>query len=231
LFEFFNGSKVDQQSLEARLNGGNEKLNWTAGVYGLRIAGTYYEAGLGRRTSRPRNSALSRTPTTATLTWARAMALWQAPYWTTGGVPGPDGGIPETKSPYDLTTKSYAVFGQLEYRASDLIGFTVGARFTGDKKDYNFSWYPYEYFPTAVTNQTLLLHQPDGATLTSYSSSRSDNLYSGKAQMDLHLSKDMLAYVSYNRGVKGGGFNAPLFPIFINDLKTLSFKPENADLV
>ena len=44
--------------------------------------------------------------------------------------------------------------------------------------------------------------------------------------MDLHLSKDMLAYVSYNRGVKGGGFNAPLFPIFINDLSTLSFKPE-----
>jgi iron complex outermembrane receptor protein len=32
--------------------------------------------------------------------------------------------------------------------------------------------------------------------------------------------------VSYNRGVKGGGFNAPLFPFTINDLSTLTFKPE-----
>jgi iron complex outermembrane recepter protein len=225
LFEFFNGSKVDQQSIEARLNGGDEKLNWTAGVYGLRIAGDYYEGWIGPSyfTAQEFNNAANPN---ASYGIPGPWPYGQAPYWTTGGVPGPDGGIPATKSPYDLTTKSYAVFGQLEYRATDLLGFTVGARFTGDKKDYNFTWYPYEMFPTSVSTPTVLLTQPAGATLTSYQASRSDNLYSGKAQMDLHLSKDMLAYVSYNRGVKGGGFNAPLFPIFINDLATLSFKPE-----
>ncbi|TLY77365.1 MAG: hypothetical protein E6K41_16860 [Gammaproteobacteria bacterium] len=31
LFQFFNGSKVNQESVEARLNGGDKKLNWTAG--------------------------------------------------------------------------------------------------------------------------------------------------------------------------------------------------------
>ena len=141
-------------------------------------------------------------------------------------MPGKNGGIPETKSPYDLLTKSGAAFGQLEYRASDLIGFTLGARFTADRKDYHFTWYPYEFFPTNVTNQITLLSPPVGIALTDYRGNRSDNLYSGKAQMDLHVSKDMLAYVSYNRGVKGGGFNAPLFPFTINDLTTLSFKPE-----
>ncbi len=225
LFEFFNGSRVNQQSIEARLNGGDEKFNWTAGVYGLRISGDYYEGWIGpsyftaqefNNTTNPNNGYGIPGP------WPYG----QFPYWTTGGVPGPNGGIPETKSPYNLLTKSYAVFGQLEYRASDLIGFTVGARFTGDKKDYNFAWYPYEYFPTATSNQIQVLTPPDGSTLTSYHGNRSDHLYSGKAQMDLHLSKDMLAYVSYNRGVKGGGFNAPLFPVFINDLNTLSFKPE-----
>ncbi len=228
LFEFFNGSNVNQQSLEARLNGGDDKFNWTAGLYGLRIAGSYYEGWIGPSffTAQEFNTPNLPSNPNAGYGIPGPWPYGQFPYWTTGGVPGPDGGIPETKSPYDLLTKSYAVFGQLEYRASDLIGFTVGARFTGDKKDYHFTWYPYEYFPTAVTNQILLLTQPDGATLTSYQASRSDNLYSGKAQMDLHLSKDMLAYVSYNRGVKGGGFNAPLFPIFINDLNTLSFKPE-----
>ncbi len=32
--------------------------------------------------------------------------------------------------------------------------------------------------------------------------------------------------MSYNRGVKGGGFTAPLFPITISDLSTLEFRPE-----
>ena len=36
----------------------------------------------------------------------------------------------------------------------------------------------------------------------------------------------MLAYASYNRGVKGGGFTAPLFPDTIADLSPLKFKPE-----
>src|ERR1700687_556506 len=47
LFQFFNGSKVNQQSVEARLNGGDKKLNWTAGGYGLRIEGKYYEGRQG----------------------------------------------------------------------------------------------------------------------------------------------------------------------------------------
>src|SRR5207253_7855832 len=125
-----------------------------------------------------------------------------------------NGGIPETKSPYELLTKSGAAFGQIEFRASDLIGFVLGARFTADRKDYEFTWYPYEYFPQNTAAPVTLLTQPAGTLLSDYHGSRSDNLYSGKAQVDFHLSKDLLAYASYNRGVKGGGFNAPLFPVF-----------------
>ena len=43
IFQFFNGSDVNQGSIELRLNGGDEKLNWTAGLYGLNIDGNYYE--------------------------------------------------------------------------------------------------------------------------------------------------------------------------------------------
>ncbi|MEP6884653.1 MAG: TonB-dependent receptor [Gammaproteobacteria bacterium] len=230
LFEFFNGSNVNQQSLEARLNGGDEKFNWTAGIYALRISGKYYEGWIGPAFWTSKEFQNAGNSNNGYFGPGSSLGFW--PYgtyttdWTTGGVPGPDGGIPETKSPYDLLTKSGAAFGQLEYRANDLVGFTVGGRFTADRKDYNFSWYPYEFFPTNVTNQVTLLSPPDGSVLTAYHGNRSDNLYSGKAQMDLHFSKDILAYLSYNRGVKGGGFNAPLFPITINDLNTLSFKPE-----
>ncbi len=227
LFQFFNGGDVNQESLEARLNGGDTKLNWTAGLYGLRIDGKYYEGWSGPAffTSQEFN-----TPTNPNNGYL-VPGPWPygdfASFWTTGGVPGPDGGVPTTEAPYELITKSYAAFGQLEYRLTDLIGFVVGGRFTSDKKDYTFSWHPYETFPSSPTGATTLLTPPAGFALsTAYANNRSDNLYSGKAQLDFHLSQDTLAYVSYNRGVKGGGFNAPLFPFTINDLSTLTFKPE-----
>ena len=116
-----------------------------------------------------------------------------------------------------MLTKSYAAFGQVEYRATDLIGLTLGGRVTRDQKDYHFSWYPYESFPSDPNNAVTLLTPPVDSTLIDYRNSLSDTLVSGKAQVDFHLSNNILAYVSYNRGVKGGGFTAPLFPITIGD--------------
>ncbi|HUX73569.1 MAG TPA: TonB-dependent receptor [Steroidobacteraceae bacterium] len=233
LFEFFNGSNVNQQSLEARLNGKDGKVDWTAGLYGLRIDGSYYEGWIGPAFFTAQEFQSATNPNNGYYgTPAGQVGLGPWPYgsagalWTTGGVPGPNGAIPETKSPYNLLTKSYAAFGQLEWRATDLLGFTVGARVTSDRKDYHFTWYPYEYFPQNYTNQVQLLTPPTGIALTTYQHSRSDTLWSGKAQVDFHLTENQLAYVSYNRGVKGGGFSAPLFPFTINDLSTLTFKPE-----
>jgi len=225
LFEFFNGSDVNQESLEIRLNGGDKKLNWTVGAYGLRIDGRYYEGWIGpaffsaqefNSPTNPNNGYGIPGP------WPYGTE----PFWTSGGVPGPNGGIPETESPYNLVTKSYAAFGQVEYRFTDLIGLTLGGRFTNDKKDYQFSWFPFEYFPQNVTAPIQILTRDPDFALQSYAANRSDDLWSGKAQLDFHISQDVLTYVSYNRGVKGGGYNAPLFPLTINDLNTLTFKPE-----
>jgi iron complex outermembrane receptor protein len=229
LFEFFNGSKVNQQSLEIRLNGNHDKFNWTAGLYGLRISGDYYEGWIGPAFFTANQFQSPTNPNNGYYGAGSNLGPWpygSAPNWITGGVPGPDGGIPATKSPYSLLTKSYAAFGQLEYRATDLIGLTLGGRVTQDKKDYDFSWFPYEMYPTDVTNPVKLLTPPTGIALYDYNSSRSDTLWSGKAQVDFHLTQDQLAYASYNRGVKGGGFSAPLFPFTINDLSTLTFRPE-----
>jgi iron complex outermembrane receptor protein len=215
---------VNQESLEFRLNGGDKKLNWTAGLYGLRIDGNYYEGWIGPAFFTAQEFVSATNPNNGYV--PGAWPYGAAPFFASGGVPGPDGGTPETKSPYDLVTKSYAAFGQVEYRFTDLIGLTAGARFTGDKKDYHFSWFPFEYFPQNAANPIKLLTPTKQFALQSYANSRSDDLWSGKAQLDFHISQDMLAYVSYNRGVKGGGYNAPLFPLTINDLSTLTFKPE-----
>lgn len=156
LFEFFNGSKVSQESLEIRLNGGDSTLNWTAGLYGLRIDGHYYEGYIGpaffaaQEFSSPTNPNNACYPPDGAWPFGDCTA-----YYRTGGVPGPDGGVPATRSPYELLTKSYAAFGQVEYRLTDLVGLTVGARVTRDEKDYHFSWYPYEFFPSDPLNKTV----------------------------------------------------------------------------
>ena len=230
LFEFFNGSKVNQESLEIRLNGGDKTLNWTAGVYGLRIDGKYYEGNIGPAFFAAQEFRSPTNPNNACYPPEGAWPYGTCPYYRDGGVPGPDGGVPGTRSPYELLTKSYAAFGQIEYRLTDLIGLTLGARVTRDQKDFHFNWFPYESFPADPTNRIAVLTPPAipalGNELFDYPKSLSNTLASGKAQVDFHLSDDLLAYVSYNRGVKGGGFTAPLFPITITDLSTLEFRPE-----
>jgi iron complex outermembrane receptor protein len=216
-FQFFNGSNVNQESAEIRLNGGDEKLNYTAGVYGLRIDGAYYEGWTGAYNWTPNEFAAS----------CAAAGCW--PYGTNPfyQVPGPDGGTPQTYSPYNLLTKSAAAFAQVEYRATDLIGLTLGGRFSTDKKDYDYTWYPQELFRTNATTPVVRLTPLDGTgTLAGYNSSLSDNFWSGKAEVDFHIDRNLLTYISYNRGVKAGGFNAPLFPDTITETSLVAFRPE-----
>ena len=231
LFEFFNGSRVTQESLEARLNGGDKTFNWTAGLYGLRVDGKYYEGWIGPAFFAAQEFFSPANPNNACFPPEGAWPYGDCTtFYRNGGVPGANGGVPATRSPYEQLTKSYAAFGQVEYRATDLIGFTLGARVTRDQKDYHFTWYPYEFYPNDPNNPITVLTAPVipefGNVLFDYRNSLSDTLASGKAQVDFHLSDSVLAYASYNRGVKGGGFTAPLFPITISDLSTLEFRPE-----
>ncbi len=229
VFEFFNGSNVKQQSLEARLNGGDKTFNWTAGLYGLRVAGNYYEGYYGPAFFAAQEF-MSPAPNPNRGCGFPPDGGWPygtCPYTTDPGVPGGDGGTPGIRSPYSQLIKSYAAFGQVEYKVTDLIGLTLGGRATHDQKDFQFGWFPFESFSDGtVTRLTPPVIPGVGNALFDYSNSLSNTEWSGKAQIDFHLTQDMLAYASYNRGVKGGGFTAPLFPDTIADLSPLKFKPE-----
>jgi len=230
LFQFFNGSNVSQESLELRLNGGDQSLNWTAGLYGLHIDGDYYEGWQGPTffTAQEFNSATGfNNPNEALYGIAGVWPYGTPPYFRDLNIASPAGGLPATRSPYSLKNTSAAAFGQVEYKFTDLISGILGARVTQDKKDFFYTWYPYEYFPQATSGGNLQLTRLAGLPLTAdYSNSRTDHLFSGKAQLDFHVAKDLLLYASINRGVKGGGYTAPLFPLFISDLSTLTFNPE-----
>ena len=210
VFQFFNGSDVKQQSIEARLHGKTGAIDWTAGLYALKIDGTYFEGWTGPTFFGAKEFVTPANPTGS---------------WPYNVVPGPDGTAPVTRSPYSLTTKSTAAFAQAEYRLNDLIGFTLGARFSTDKKDYQFTWGPQLVNLNSAAAPSPLT-RVDGLALYDYAGNRDDKFWSGKASVDFHIAPDLLAYVSYNRGVKGGAFNAPLFPSFITDASLISIRPE-----
>jgi iron complex outermembrane receptor protein len=120
--------------------------------------------------------------------------------------------------PYTLKTESYAVFGQADYALTERLGLTAGARYTVDKKDFNYistiaGATVYEFTPTTVGGQTHL----------------DDGFWSGKLGLDYKLSPSSLLYASYNRGSKGGGFNAPAAPILFTATGFIPFKRETLD--
>ncbi len=119
--------------------------------------------------------------------------------------------------PYTLNTESYAVFSQVDYSFTDKLKLTAGARYTVDNKVFNYSSsYPgFDFtFNTAEDGGLAKLN---------------NGFWSGKLGLSYQLDRNLLLYASANRGVKAGGFNAPLDPTTITSLSELSFKPETLD--
>ena len=85
---------------------------------------------------------------------------------------------------------------------------TAGARWTKDKKDYDFTqgWNNVEGLSCSSRASSLR-----ATSRTSISVTRSaSGDWSGKLQLDYRPSDDWLWYASLNRGIKSGGFNAPV---------------------
>lgn len=122
--------------------------------------------------------------------------------------------------PYSLKTSSQAIFGQTNYAITDRLEVNAGARYTLDKKDFNFisnmaGMKVFEFSPQTVGNQTHL----------------NDGFWSGKLGLDYQLTPSSLLYANYSRGVKSGGFNAPIAPFLLANSGTgvIPFKHEILD--
>ena len=112
--------------------------------------------------------------------------------------------------PYSQKTESYAVFGQADYALTERLGLTSGARYTVDKKNFNFTSTiagsnVFEYSTATVGDQAKI----------------DDGFWTGKLGLNYKISPASLLYASYSRGVKAGGFNAPIAP-------TLSMPPQGS---
>jgi iron complex outermembrane receptor protein len=202
LFNFFLTTDAEQFSQEIRLDGSTDTMNWVVGAY-------YLDLDINDS-----NGAITE------------------PFIGGGGttVPGSEGGL---NNPYTSNLESVSVFGEIEYGLSDTLTLIAGVRFIKDEKDVDFRVDAVEFLDPSSTST---FHDPSNivlqATLGSYTGARSDSEVAGRLQLNWAVNDDTLAYFGWNRGVKGGGFNAPIFPLsppnFYDDA-TLSYDPEQLD--
>ena len=64
-----------------------------------------------------------------------------------------------------------------------------------------------------LTSATITPQQPRQRTeLAAYKGNRDDEEVSGRLELDYNINDDLMVYGSWNLGVRGGGYNAPIFP-------------------
>ena len=117
------------------------------------------------------------------------------------------GGPVAYDDPYNLTTTSYAPFAQFEYDILKSLTFTLGGRWSVEDKTYDF------------TSNILGSEDFTSPPLVSYAFNQA--LYGGlarlhkgdwsaRAGLNWHVTDNVMTYITWNRGIKAGGFNAPL---------------------
>ncbi|MFO6448366.1 TonB-dependent receptor [Erythrobacter sp. NE805] len=118
----------------------------------------------------------------------------------------------------DQTTKSYAVFGQARYEVAGGLSFTLGGRYTWDKKDIVsnqfFDFRPQAVGPGAIAGfglpQALLGQRIVLPIVTDLADSVSFEEFTPKVGIEYRVNSDAFLFASYSKGFRAGGFNGRL---------------------
>jgi len=213
-FAFFLKSDLEQFSQEIRVNGFTDTIDWVVGAFYLDIEGEFANGGA-----------------------AQNFFSAQFPGF---GLNDPSLNYLGLNTSFKTETKTTALFAQGEFDITDNLSFTAGIRWSNEKKDTDLTTY-FSLFESAdssnvvsndafglVTNIDYFHYGPAGAgagglgevfELTDQGTYESidDDLITGKLQLDWKVDKNTLIYLGYNRGVKAGGYNAPLDPTDLID--------------
>lgn len=199
-FNFYQVTNADQLSEEMRLNGQTDRTRWVAGFYYLNL--DIHDANGGEE---PLYTLVGIDPVDFPLVDA------------SGNFEGVD-------NPYHTKLDTWSVFGQLEYDFTPKWTGIVGIRGINEDKRHHYENNFVDFIPGTRYrngNPNIL------GNVATYDGHQSGWLWSAKVELDFHATDDLLLYASWNRGVKGGGFNAPLdlTGLTANDA-LMSFTPE-----
>ncbi|TCP31840.1 TonB-dependent receptor [Sphingomonas sp. BK235] len=186
-------SRQDQYSQELRLaSNGDRRLSYVVGLYGFRQ----------RLTGRPISiygPAAARyligTTTGANNTPVPADLL--------------DGYGQDGRT--DFRSRSYAAFGEVNYRIIPAVTATLGLRYTQEEKDGSYAT---TVSGGPATTSTALINARLGVLRPQrYQAHDSDGSLSGRGNLAWQVTEQILAYASYARGFKSGGINMSGLPL------------------
>lgn len=207
-FHFALKSDMEQFSQEFRLSGETDNLSWVTGAYYMNYEGDLFTGGSAGGYGREA--------------------------FEDNTVPDEFG----FESPFNTDTESTAVFGQVEYSLADDLTLTAGLRWSKEEKSTRFDQY-YSLFESTTSNEVAVRDVFElGDPVWSYGNGQfsnqglvtlfgafgldlpllegqtdteiDDDFFTWKLGLDWQATDDTLVYLSYNRGIKAGGFNAPL---------------------
>ncbi|MFZ5608041.1 MAG: TonB-dependent receptor [Pseudomonadota bacterium] len=187
-FNFFLTSDVEQFSQELRLSGESAALKWVAGVYYLDLDIDDSNGGI-------------------------APALFDTLGLSSLGIDlgATDFPLNGLRNPYQTETRSWSLFGQLEYALSDRLTLIGGLRWIQEKKTHSYRNIFSNFDDLARSGLDPRTREGfDG--VAPYDGQIDQGNWSARVQMDYQPNDSLLTYASWNRGVKSGGFNAPLLP-------------------
>ena len=143
-------------------------------------------------------------------------------------------GLVQVDGPNQLGTRNHAFFGQIDYRPIDLIGITIGGRYTNERKrfeggqqelngfnyklfgcaDASGTIYPAGAFPLApITCQTGLSYPDPTNPVRVYTpgvNRKKFSDFSPKLGVQVHPADDIMIYGSWSKGYKTGGWTTRL---------------------
>lgn len=211
-FQFFLTTDTEQFSQEIRLNGEMDQLKWVTGFYYMDLKVRDSNGGIMR--------GLFRLLADAGVFGDEAI-----------GVPLDELGFNGLRNPYATDTETWSLFGQLEYEVSNQITLIGGFRWIEEKKSHLYHnylmWFPDTSTSGMDPNATIV---GDALEESPYSNSRKDGNWSARVQVNFKPVDNLLTYASWNRGVKSGGYNTPLFPSpFAVTDAFMTYDPEKLD--
>ena len=140
-----------------------------------------------------------------------------------------DDGLLQVDGPGRINTLALASYGQVDYKLSDLISFTLGGRFTHEHKNYygfqaDDNAFNYKLFncvppdtgyaiPGVLTCQAYTGFPRAGQPLVYYPAGPDSAIYNNftpKAGIQAHFNRDVMGYFTWSRGYKSGGWTTRL---------------------
>jgi iron complex outermembrane receptor protein len=182
-----------QQEFRATKNEG--RLNWTAGINFFENRGAYYTFFSDRSFC---------DPTSTTVCATAGLGSAHLPLSTSGQGAS-------IRADYGLNDKSSSVFGQANYDFTEKLRGIIGARIQYDTEKFNYHFDCTETIAQACetidgvpVGSAGVFNYPNEVNLSNH-----DTLWSGKAELQYHLSPEVMLYGLVSKGTKSGGYFAP----------------------